>query len=151
MWTILIIYLFLLSIYLSIKLKFKNYKINIKELLKKDKTSLFLTLGTKIGVGSIIGTVSSIIIGGFSSVIWMILFSILFTSIIYYESYYGNKYKKVNNSESVGGPYFIIRYGLNNTQEYTQKEVANMLGISQSYISRIEKKVIKRLKSIMRT
>ncbi len=114
MWTILIIYLFLLSIYLSIKLKFKNYKINIKELLKKDKTSLFLTLGTKIGVGSIIGTVSSIIIGGFSSVIWMILFSILFTSIIYYESYYGNKYKKVNNSESVGGPYFIIRYGLNN-------------------------------------
>ena len=114
MWTILIIYLFLLSIYLSIKLKFKNYKTNIKELLKKDKTSLFLTLGTKIGVGSIIGTVSSIIIGGFSSVIWMILFSILFTSIIYYESYYGNKYKKVNNSESVGGPYFIIRYGLNN-------------------------------------
>ena len=114
MWAILIIYLFLLSIYLSIKLKFKNYKINIKELLKKDKTSLFLTLGTKIGVGSIIGTVSSIIIGGFSSVIWMILFSILFTSIIYYESYYGNKYKKVNNSESVGGPYFIIRYGLNN-------------------------------------
>ena len=114
MWTILIIYLFLLSIYLSIKLKFKNYKINIKELLKKDKTSLFLTLGTKIGVGSIIGTISSIIIGGFSSVIWMILFSILFTSIIYYESYYGNKYKKVNNSESVGGPYFIIRYGLNN-------------------------------------
>ena len=114
MWTILIIYLFLLSIYLSIKLKFKNYKINIKELLKKDKTSLFLTLGTKIGVGSIIGTVSSIIIGGFSSVIWMILFSILFTSIICYESYYGNKYKKVSNSESVGGPYFIIRYGLNN-------------------------------------
>ena len=40
-----------------------------------------------------------------------------------------------------------LRYGLNNTEEYTQKEVANMLGISQSYISRIEKKVIKRLKS----
>ena len=43
-----------------------------------------------------------------------------------------------------------LRYGLNNTEEYTQKEVASMLGISQSYISRIEKKVIKRLKSIMR-
>ena len=39
-----------------------------------------------------------------------------------------------------------LRYGLNNTEEYTQKEVANMLGISQSYISRIEKKVIKRIK-----
>lgn len=40
----------------------------------------------------------------------------------------------------------IMRYGLNNTQEFTQKEVAELLGISQSYISRIEKKVIKRLK-----
>jgi len=43
-----------------------------------------------------------------------------------------------------------LRYGLNNTEEYTQKEVANMLGISQSYISRIEKKVIKKLKSTMK-
>ncbi len=39
-----------------------------------------------------------------------------------------------------------MRYGLNNTKEYTQKEVAELLGISQSYISRIEKKVIKKLK-----
>lgn len=39
-----------------------------------------------------------------------------------------------------------LRYGLNNTKEYTQKEVATMLGISQSYISRIEKKVIRRIK-----
>ena len=43
-----------------------------------------------------------------------------------------------------------LRYGLNNTEEYTQKEVASMLGISQSYISRIEKKVIKRLKNTMK-
>ncbi len=114
MWIILIIYLFIISVYLSIKLKFKNYKINIKELLKKDKTSLFLTLGTKIGVGSIIGVTSSILIGGFSSVIWIIIFGIISTSIIYFESYYGNKYKELNNNEQVGGPYFINRYGLNN-------------------------------------
>lgn len=44
----------------------------------------------------------------------------------------------------------ILRYGLNNTKEYTQKEVAEILGISQSYISRIEKKVIKKLKQTMR-
>ena len=43
-----------------------------------------------------------------------------------------------------------LRYGLNNTDEYTQKEVADMLGISQSYISRIEKKVIKKLKQLMK-
>jgi RNA polymerase sporulation-specific sigma factor len=40
----------------------------------------------------------------------------------------------------------VMRYGLYNTKEYTQKEVASILGISQSYISRIEKKVIKKLK-----
>ena len=43
-----------------------------------------------------------------------------------------------------------LRYGLNNKRELTQKEVADTLGISQSYISRIEKKVIARLKSIIR-
>ena len=43
-----------------------------------------------------------------------------------------------------------LRYGLNNTEEYTQKEVANMLGISQSYISRIEKKVIQKIQNTMK-
>ena len=39
-----------------------------------------------------------------------------------------------------------LRYGFNGNNELTQKEVADKLGISQSYISRIEKKVIERLK-----
>ncbi|MBQ6979373.1 MAG: RNA polymerase sporulation sigma factor SigE [Clostridia bacterium] len=39
-----------------------------------------------------------------------------------------------------------LRYGLNGTEEKTQKEVADMFGISQSYISRLEKKIIGRLK-----
>lgn len=43
-----------------------------------------------------------------------------------------------------------FRYGLNKKKEMTQKDVANLLGISQSYISRIEKKVIKRLKNIIK-
>ena len=43
----------------------------------------------------------------------------------------------------------ILRYGLLNNKELTQKEVAEKLGISQSYISRIEKKVIKRLKTLV--
>jgi RNA polymerase sporulation-specific sigma factor len=42
----------------------------------------------------------------------------------------------------------ILRYGLYNNEDLTQKEIALKLGISQSYISRIEKKVIKRLKSL---
>lgn len=44
----------------------------------------------------------------------------------------------------------IMRYGLFNTEEKTQKEVADLLGISQSYISRIEKKVIRRLKNVVK-
>ena len=40
----------------------------------------------------------------------------------------------------------FLRYGLNGEEEKTQREVADMLGISQSYISRLEKKIISRLK-----
>lgn len=54
-----------------------------------------------------------------------------------------NELNTLNDREKL---IMTLRYGLNNTEEYTQKEVANMLGISQSYISRIEKKVIKRIK-----
>ena len=43
----------------------------------------------------------------------------------------------------------VLRYGLFGNEEYTQKEVAEKLGISQSYISRIEKKIIKKLKLLV--
>ena len=43
----------------------------------------------------------------------------------------------------------VMRYGLLGNEEYTQKEVADKLGISQSYISRIEKKVIKKIKVLV--
>ena len=39
-----------------------------------------------------------------------------------------------------------LRYGLNGGEEMTQKEVADLLGISQSYISRLEKKIISKLR-----
>ena len=40
-----------------------------------------------------------------------------------------------------------LRYGMNGKRELTQKEVADKLGISQSYISRLEKKIIAKLKA----
>jgi RNA polymerase sporulation-specific sigma factor len=43
-----------------------------------------------------------------------------------------------------------LRFGLNGTTERTQKEVADMLGISQSYISRLEKRIIAQLKKEIR-
>ncbi|HJB92568.1 MAG TPA: RNA polymerase sporulation sigma factor SigE [Candidatus Borkfalkia stercoripullorum] len=42
-----------------------------------------------------------------------------------------------------------LRFGLDGREEMTQKDVADLLGISQSYISRLEKKIISRLKSEM--
>ena len=44
-----------------------------------------------------------------------------------------------------------LRFGLYGEEEKTQKEVADMLGISQSYISRLEKKIMKRLKKEIET
>ena len=43
----------------------------------------------------------------------------------------------------------LMRFGLQGNQEMTQKEVADQLGISQSYISRLEKRIINRLKKEM--
>ena len=40
----------------------------------------------------------------------------------------------------------FLRFGLGGGEEMTQKDVADLLGISQSYISRLEKKIILRLK-----
>ncbi|AKA69990.1 sporulation sigma factor SigE [Clostridium carboxidivorans P7] len=51
--------------------------------------------------------------------------------------------KKLNDREK---EIVNLRFGLNGQGEKTQKEVADMLGISQSYISRLEKRIIKRLK-----
>ena len=39
-----------------------------------------------------------------------------------------------------------LRFGLSGKKEHTQKEVADLLGISQSYISRLEKRIIEKLK-----
>ena len=51
--------------------------------------------------------------------------------------------RKLNDREKT---IMQLRYGFNGYDELTQKEVADKLGISQSYISRIEKKVINNLK-----
>jgi len=57
-------------------------------------------------------------------------------------------YSEINKLNDRDKKIMIMRYGLFNNEEMTQKDVANLLGISQSYISRIEKKVIRRLKTL---
>ena len=58
-------------------------------------------------------------------------------------------YQEVNKLKGRDKEIIEYRYGLNGKKELTQKEVATLMGISQSYISRIEKKVIKKLKNII--
>ena len=57
-------------------------------------------------------------------------------------------YEEINHLNDRDKEIMVLRYGLYDNEEKTQKEVAEMLGISQSYISRIEKKVIRRLRRI---
>ncbi len=57
---------------------------------------------------------------------------------------------QINNLEGREREIMELRYGLFGKSELTQKELAQKLNISQSYISRIEKKVIRRLKNVMK-
>ena len=54
-----------------------------------------------------------------------------------------NAIRKLNEREK---SIVNLRYGLGAEEEHTQKEVADMMGISQSYISRLEKRIIEKLK-----
>lgn len=54
--------------------------------------------------------------------------------------------KTVDSLEKREKTIMYMRFGLGGEKEYTQKEVADILGISQSYISRLEKRIIHRLK-----
>ena len=51
----------------------------------------------------------------------------------------------VNSLDARDRQIIVLRYGLEGYPEMTQKEVADLLGISQSYISRLEKKIISKL------
>lgn len=59
-------------------------------------------------------------------------------------------YKEVAKLDGRDREIIEYRYGLNGKKEMTQKEVASLMGISQSYISRIEKKVIRKLSNIIK-
>lgn len=111
LWFILIIYLVHLGLKISKLIKCKNYKIT-KILKKLNYDSLYLSLGTKMGVGTIIGTTMSIYIGGPGSLLWIYIFTLLTSSIIYAESYLGSKYKQKYNDSYISGIYYYTKFGL---------------------------------------
>lgn len=59
-------------------------------------------------------------------------------------------FKEIEKLPSRDKEIMKLRYGLFGSREITQKELAEKLNISQSYISRIEKKVIKKIKETIK-
>ena len=57
-----------------------------------------------------------------------------------------NLYKAVNSLKPREKEIIVLRYGLFDSEPLTQKEVADLLGISQSYISRLEKRIIDKMR-----
>lgn len=116
-WLLLILYIIIISIYFTIKLKAKNLNIfkMIKNIKKEYKSIFYISVATKVGVGSIIGTSIAIYTGGIGAIFWIWIFGIITTSVIYVESLLGNKYKKKLKEGYVGGPNFYMKYGLNNS------------------------------------
>lgn len=55
-------------------------------------------------------------------------------------------YKTIDSLEEREKTIMYMRFGIGGEKEYTQKQVADILGISQSYISRLEKRIISKLK-----
>ena len=108
LWFIVIITLTFTSIYFSIKLKFKQFNIfNIAKSLKGSNfNSLFVSLGAKIGVGSISGIALAIYLAGPGVIFWLWVSSILFSVITYCESYLGVIYQK--------GAFNYIKKGVGN-------------------------------------
>ena len=87
--------------------------------------------GNELHLEDILGTESNVVTKG-----------------IEYETDKNMLYREINKLNGRDKQIMVLRYGLFGYNEMTQKDVANLLGISQSYISRIEKKVIRRLKNI---
>ena len=103
------------SIYFSFKLRFiqfnifKMYRV-IKSSSRDDLMALFMSMGAKIGVGSIVGVGIAIESSGPGVILWIWIISLLSSILTYIESYLGVKYKHSNK----GGVFYYIKDGLKN-------------------------------------
>lgn len=106
------------SIYFTIKLKFIQFNVfkiikTIRKSSKNDIKALFMSMGAKIGVGSIAGISLAIYMGGPGVILWIWIISLLSAILTYCESYLGVKYK-LSNTTDKGGAFYYIKKGLSN-------------------------------------
>lgn len=116
---LIIILVILSSLYFSFKLKFLqiNPQKIIKVILKSSKDdlkALFMSLGAKIGVGSIVGITLAIYTNGPGVLLWIWIISLLSSILTYCETYLGVKYKKQEKNNSKGGTFYYIKDGIRN-------------------------------------
>lgn len=121
LWAIATSFIIISSIYMSIILKFPQFKIKtmMKTLIKNnnhDELSSFnllmMSLAGKIGVGSIAGISLSIYLGGIGSIFWIWIISILSAILTYSETILGIIFRQKDNNLYVGGPSYYIKNGL---------------------------------------
>lgn len=118
LWAITTTLILLMGVYLSFKLNFRQLKLGkiIKSIFDKNVVgafnSLAITLGAKIGVGSLAGISLAIYLGGPGTIFWLWISSIIMAINTYAESYLLVKYNKYDSN--LVGPSKYIYKGLNN-------------------------------------
>lgn len=124
-WLIVCFILFIFSIYFSIKLKFPQFKFKnmFLVLFNKDRTNginsidtLFMSLASKIGIGSLAGIAFAIYYGGIGTLFWIWISSIFIAIFSYMENYLAILYKEKDGLYYKGGPAYYIKHGLNNNK-----------------------------------
>lgn len=122
LWIITIIVIIFNAFYFSIKLKFPqfNIKLMLKSLKSKDvnkgisvKETLFMSLASKIGTGSLAGIAFCIYYGGVGCIFWIWIISFFLAINAFLENYLALKYKEKDGIYYKGGPSFYIKNGLN--------------------------------------
>jgi AGCS family alanine or glycine:cation symporter len=121
LWAIATVLLISMGIYYTFKLNFVqfNFKKMIKS-LKSDKSccglspfkTLTMTLGARIGVGSLAGTALAIYYGGIGSIFWIIISTIICSTNTFSESLLGVLYHQKEGNDYIGGPSHYIEKGM---------------------------------------
>lgn len=112
------------GIYFSFNLHFVQFRFKdmFKNLFSKNNydkgitpmQSFLMTLGSRIGVGSIAGVSLAIYLGGVGTIFWMWISALLASSNTFCETVLGIVYRRQDGTAYKGGPSYYIKYGLGN-------------------------------------
>lgn len=125
LWAVATIFILCSGIYFTVKLRFIQFKFKdmLKSLFSKENKhedispiqTFMLSLGGRIGVGSIAGVALAIYLGGVGTVFWMFVTSLLSIPNAFAETVLGNLYKiKEKDGTYNGGPSYYLTYGMRN-------------------------------------